>query len=241
MDVMKSSALLLFMVLSAVMSVCSAGSDDGRLVVGDGATRVIFPLDEQKISLELSNSQKTDFLVVQTVLAEDHETRHKGFMLTPEVRELRSGENAQMVIRRVKNDFPQDRETLCYLVTKLMPKRTSEAAIQSGFDTMISVRQKLLVRPASLKVEESTRGAATTFSVKRSENGIRLLNRSPYYRILYGIELDGVHRELTDDEINIAPFSELEIRSDKTIKTLSWALIDDRGYASKWTESAIED
>ena len=218
---------------------CALGAARAELVIGHGVSRVIFPQTTDKMTLRLANSEATDYLVIHTVLDADGRSRTNDFIVTPEVRELKSGSESQMVLRRITSKAPTDRESLYLLDTRLIPKQAAEKKHQSGMDMMYAVQQKILLRPEKLKVEESTAGAHKTLEFVRDKSGVKVINHSPYVRVLNSLTLDGQSVEVPIAVCNVPPFGEMHYPTSHDAKLIEWTLINDLGFPTQVQQSPL--
>ncbi len=199
-------------------------------------TRVIYPSDQNSISVQLQNTGNRPSLV-QVWLDDgkkdvDPTTLKLPFILTPPVSRIDPATSQTIRIRHTGTPLPQDRESLYYfnmLDIPPKPELTDDNANYLQFT--LRSRLKFFYRPAKLPYPVSEAYSKVTWRL--TDDALIAHNPTPYYITYSTIELmqqDQVATDITDADM-VAPFSEQKFRlsAPVTADSVAWRIINDYG------------
>ena len=240
---MKKSVMVL---VTLAMFLSGAIANAGIVI---SQTRIIYPGNNDEVTIQLSNKSDTP-LLVQTWIDDgdagaNPSTTKVPFVLTPPVFRADPGNTHRLRLMKMPNDLPEDKETLFWFnAVEIPPKPEKQSATEGGILQMsFRTRIKLLYRPASLPVTPTQAFSLLEFHREQVGDGKTVLvkNPSPYYMTVSKLGLkspDGMisYAKLEETIHKIVPpygslkveFSELETMPD-TRSRIVYALINDSG------------
>ncbi len=198
--------------ITGLMALCLASQAMAGITIV--RTRVVYPLSQTDVSLQLNNDSPAPSLSQAWVDEGDPNSTPADskapFFITPAI--FRMEPNASQMLRIVYTgqSLPDNHESLFWLNVLDVPPNAKEVTnrLQFAFRTRI----KLFVRPAGLKgsVEEASAQLRwkVASSQKTGERAMEVTNSSPYYISLSEFEVQS-HGQLLKNERGgmIAPFS----------------------------------
>lgn len=143
---MSIKASLLRVLLLAGLCICGAVRAEG---IGFDLTRAVIAPERTESSLVFKNDTDWAYLLVSHLETPDGEKVRDGVMLVPPIAKImpRTGARLRILVSD-PSKFPQDRETLLWLVSKAVPASTeAKNALQINFVNKL----KVFYRPKGLK------------------------------------------------------------------------------------------
>ena len=174
-------------------------------------TRVIYPADEQEVTIKLTNPDQAPALVQTWIDDGNPDARGEDpsipFVLTPPL--FRMEADVQQVLRLVHTgeQMAKDRETLFYFnLLDIPPKPSADSEVKNYLQFAIRSRLKLFYRPSGLQPVRSEAEKA----VRWLWSGGKLVadNQTPYYLTFVETKVGG---SVLKDAVMIAPFSQAEM------------------------------
>ncbi|QHD95317.1 molecular chaperone [Proteus terrae] len=224
---MNNFIIKISMVLILAFSYFNANAQGVSL----GKTRVIFSEGSSSESVYISNDDNQPYLIQAGVTEKIDGNLSSNFIVTPPVFRLenRSVSSLRILLKNTQ-DLPNDKESLFYLNTKIIPstKRPDESESQESKLVLITnFVIKVIYRPENI-ARPSEQDYKKIF-IKKNEGKWFLDNPTPYYMTLTSIK---VNNEKYNKTLLLAPYSKAEL-VEVSIKEASWHVINDYGELSK--------
>lgn len=193
-------------------------------------TRFIYGEGNKNISFEVTNNSEKSY-GGQVWLENETENNDRVIMIpTPSF--FRIGPKQKQIMRIIKTEekLPTDRESLFWLnVQEVPPKPESEDG--NVLSVAINTRVKVFYRPKYLQSERN--GAEKKIRIGRFAEDIQVINPTPYYFSLVGINMGKEPLNLSDKEIsalgNIPPFGKVSLGKRTLTSNLTISAINDWG------------
>ncbi|EBH0781924.1 hypothetical protein FJ875_16890 [Salmonella enterica] len=210
-----------------------------------GATRVIYPLNGNGVSLSVTNPQDIPVLVKSSVLDEGQK-KEAPFIITPPLFRLDGGQRNSLNITRTGGDYPADRESINWICVQGIPPEPDSAwagdekqgadkkKVSMNVQMIISSCIKMFVRPESLSGNPVS--MADKVSWKVTGKTLTVANPTPFYMNVSSLTFNGA--KLNMARTYIPPFAEEKIAlpSGAAAKgTLKWEVIGDYGEKKEKT------
>lgn len=215
------------MVLILAFSYFNANAEGVSL----GKTRVIFSEGSSSESVYISNDDNQPYLIQAGVTEKIDGNLSSNFIVTPPVFRLENRSVSSLrILLKDTQDLPNDKESLFYLNTKIIPstKRPDESESQESKLVLITnFVIKVIYRPENI-ARPSEQDYKKIF-IKKNEGKWFLDNPTPYYMTLTSIK---VNNEKYNKTLLLAPYSKAEL-IEVSIKEASWHVINDYGELSK--------
>lgn len=196
-----------------------------------GKTRVIFSEGSSSESIYISNDDNQPYLIQAGVTEKIDGNLSSNFIVTPPVFRLENRSVSSLrILLKDTQDLPNDKESLFYLNTKIIPstKRPNESESQESKLVLITnFVIKVIYRPENI-ARPSEQDYKKIF-IKKKEGKWFLDNPTPYYMTLTSIK---VNNEKYNKTLLLAPYSKAEL-VELSIKEASWHIINDYGELSK--------
>ncbi|QKD69923.1 fimbrial biogenesis chaperone [Proteus terrae] len=196
-----------------------------------GKTRVIFSEGSSSESVYISNDDNQPYLIQAGVTEKIDGNLSSNFIVTPPVFRLENRSVSSLrILLKDTQDLPNDKESLFYLNTKIIPstKRPDESESQESKLVLITnFVIKVIYRPENI-ARPSEQDYKKIF-IKKNEGKWFLDNPTPYYMTLTSIK---VNNEKYNKTLLLAPYSKAEL-VEVSIKEASWHVINDYGELSK--------
>lgn len=202
------------------------GSAHAGVVIG--GTRVIYDGSKKEASINVSNPDKTPYLI-QSWVDEDNGSREGvPFIVTPPLFRLDGAQQNVLRIIRAGGALSEQNESLYWLNIKSIPSSTPQQASQNTLQIAVKTRIKLIYRPEGLK-------SATPEDVTKSlkweieNHKLKVINPTGYYMNFNLISVNGAE---VHDPTFVAPKSSalFELPSGASGRgTVMWKLISDYG------------
>lgn len=225
---------------SALASAADAGNAGVRSSgVTLGATRVIYPLNGNGVSLSVTNPQDIPVLVKSSVLDETMK-KETPFIITPPLFRLDGGQRNSLNITRTGGDYPADRESLNLICVQGIPPEpdsvwggdekqgSDKKKVSTSVQLIIGSCIRMFVRPESLSGNPVS--VADKVSWKVTGKTLTAVNPTPFYMSVSSPTFNGAKLKMARSYI--PPFAEekISLPSGAAAKgTLKWEVIGDYG------------
>ena len=205
-------------------------------------TRVIY--SDSTPSVQISNN-KAYPLIIQSNIWDENNNKNHDFIATPPIFKMESESRNIIKIIKTNIKLPDSQESMRWLCIESMPpieKSTKINRKEGRTDSInISIRGciKLIYRPASVPSPVFNN---IVEKLKWHKNGkyLVLKNNTPYYISFSEVFFDSDKVNNAKDILYVKPYSEKKIDiSNRIIKKIKWAMIDDAGAKTKLYESIL--
>ncbi|MGL6627385.1 fimbrial biogenesis chaperone [Aeromonas jandaei] len=218
--------------ISIIFVLLFASQATANIVIN--GTRVIYPSNEDEITVQLSNNGKTPVLMQSWIddgdINANPDAIQVPFVITPPINrvEAQKGQVLRVYFTKEKN-LPNDRESLYWMnVLEIPPKSEShkdDNQLQFAFRTRI----KMFFRPSSL--EGNSSGAAEKLQWSIDGDELVATNNSPYYVTL--LEVHDGKNKVEDISDMVPPFGciNLKAKSGRFVKgeEINYSYVNDWG------------
>ncbi|MBB1200815.1 molecular chaperone [Enterobacteriaceae bacterium 89] len=203
---LKTTLVILAVSVSTLTAVSSA-----RAAIALDRTRVIFPGNENSVSLSVSNENPQLPYLAQSWIENAQGEKVSGPMvILPPVQRVEAGAKTAVKIQSTgaMNALPQDRETLFYFNLREIPPRSSKSnALQIALQTKI----KLFYRPAGLLKPASATPWQNDLTLVRQGDKYSVHNPTPYYVTISEAMAKGSHPVDKFAAVMVAPKSDASL------------------------------
>lgn len=172
-------------------------------------TRLIYLSNQKSVSIQaINDSQQTS--LVQSWVDEGNihstpETTEAPFIVTPPVTKIAAYDGAQLRIRFIDGNLPQDRESVFYLnVLDISPKPKNKEGMNL-IQMALQIRIKVFYRPAALA--NGIKSAIDNVTVLRTEQQLSIKNPTPYFLSISQLYYEDTPNTPITKSIMISPFS----------------------------------
>ncbi|HCL6625812.1 TPA: molecular chaperone [Citrobacter amalonaticus] len=200
-----------------------------------GRTRIIYYANKKEAALPLINSEKElPWLVQSWVMNADNKTRAP-FIITPPLFRLNPQSEQSLRIIRTENIAVTDRESLYYLVVRMIPASDRQSEQNNVLHLIYKTQIKLFFRPSGLN--GSAEDGCRQLQYSRSGNQLQIENHSDFYSVFDSVFVGSTLLRTAD---MVPPKSRvtLGMGANATAQTVSWRCINDYGGTSeKFTAS----
>nr|ELR5228986.1 molecular chaperone [Providencia rettgeri] len=197
-------------------------------------SRVIFTQNDKSQSITAHNSGGKKYLVqslIFSTLEKEGEASENFTVIPPIVTLKENSNNALKIIPKSLGDLPNDRESLFYLMSNFIPEtqqRNNDDSdkVNTRFNLSTKIVIKMFYRPNGINghVNDYINKLTATQVGKK----IVIKNPSPYYYTLVNIKMDNIDYD-SDRAPMVAPFSTVELNTNRKISKLEWSIINDYG------------
>ncbi|MGA4368255.1 fimbrial biogenesis chaperone [Pantoea ananatis] len=203
----------------------NARAEGGITIQG---TRLIYPLNQNQLTLSISNTSAKDSFLVQSWVEDWQENKTKDILVVPPLY-LSSPEDENLVrLVLLNKNLPIDRETLYYFVAKGIPSIDESKKNESAIRIALASRIKLFVRPDRLPL--SSDDAQKKLNFLYDKDGLIIKNTTPYYITI----VDMWYGKRNVKSIMIPPFSEKKLLCNYAKESkVSFSTINDYGATTK--------
>lgn len=196
-----------------------------------GATRLIYPTNQEQVTLKIYNSDDTGNYLVQSWVSDENGDKNTDFIITPPLFVIKSNNDniLKVVYTGSKDDLPKKQEKLYYFNAKVIPSLTEE---ENNADNALLIstttKIKLLVRPDSIKDDsfESYKKLKCSYL----NNTIKIENPTPFYMNLVSLSIN--NQEVSKSE-TIPPKESIYLNVKSKENNLSFNFINDYGVQIK--------
>lgn len=188
------------------------------------ATRLIYPVGEKQVSINVKNSAVKESFLVQSWVSDSQGQKSSDFIVTPPLFILKAGKIN--VLRIIYNGpaLPQDRESVFYLNNKAIPSTENKI---KGINTLQIATQsviKLFMRPQQLSVRPAD--APGMLRCRFTNGKLTISNPSPYFVTLVNFTVDGKKQR----NAMVPPMNDQTMPVSGTVKsTVSFQSLNDFG------------
>lgn len=196
-----------------------------------GATRLIYPIDKNQVTLKVYNSDKGSNYLVQSWITDENNNKVSDFVITPPLFVIQAGTDnlLNVVYTGDKDRLPKNKEKLYYLNTKVIPSLTEEEQkIDNALLISTTTKIKLFTRPTNLHNDSFT--SYEKIKCSYENNKLKIDNTTPFYMNLSSLKING--KEVAAAE-TIAPESAVFLNTSDRSKNLKFNFINDYGVQVK--------
>lgn len=193
-----------------------------------GSSRIIFNGNKKTTSVSVLNKQPYPFLAQSSSVKEDSKTQGS-YIITPPVIRLEPNQKSNLVIRLIKSEFPDDRESMERICVKGIPPKDNlekeniskpEVVVQLSMNTCI----KIFYRPYGIK--EYPEQYYSTVKWSLSDGYYIAKNTSPFYINFNTVKQNGKTIAGFD---YVPPFGQKRVKAFSKGGDIEWNVITDIG------------
>ncbi|MFC0308869.1 fimbria/pilus periplasmic chaperone [Gallibacterium trehalosifermentans] len=209
-------------------------------------TRIIYPADQQTVSVQLTNQDPLPALIQAWIDNGDPnvppEQVKTPFVITPPISRIEPNKGQTLRLTYTGEPLPNDRESVFYFnLLDIPPKPTAQQQAEHPNYLQIAFRSriKLFFRPTSLPMELDEAYTKVKFhlSSEKGKSVIVVNNPTPYYITYATLEVQQGGNKASAKEFDmVAPFSQVSYPLSKAIKgkaVVNWSIINDYGGTQK--------
>ncbi|HBT4722674.1 TPA: molecular chaperone [Klebsiella quasipneumoniae subsp. similipneumoniae] len=213
--------LISFFLFSTVTHAVSTGG------ITIGGTRLVYNGGKKEASINVSNSDKSPYLIQSWVEGDLGGGLKAPFIVTPPLFRLDSDQQNMLRVIRTGGNLPEDKESLFWLNVKSIPATTTTETTNT-LQIAVKTRIKLIYRPKNLKDDPLSMAK----NLKWTENGgkITVNNPTPYYMNFQEVNVGG--KQLKNVNY-VAPKSTVSFNSEGATGNITWKIITDYGGVSE--------
>lgn len=209
----------------AFLSPCIVSAETGGF--GLNATRVIFDSEESSSKIKANNYTDKKWLLRAWVSSYGFSDKVDSFIITPPLYRIEAGESIQLKIDKLKDNFPQDRESIFHINVMAIPPIPKKGKEEGLVQFALNNRIKLIYRPHNINDTDKVSSAYKNLKVEKVKSEVKISNPTPYYITLDDVKING-GRVSSVKDFMIGPFSSLNI-PERNILRLSYTTINDNG------------
>jgi len=214
--------------ITSVFLLCNSAYAGG---VSLGATRLIYPTNQNQVVLKIYNSDTTSNYLVQSWVTDENDKKISDFIITPPLFVIKAGSDSllNVVYTGDKGKLNSNREKLYFLNAKVIPSlNEDERELDNALLISTTTKIKMFMRPSGLKGNSFTSYKEINCSY---ENGkLKIDNPTQFYMNLTALKIGG--KEFSAAEI-ISPIAALFIRTADRSKDVEYNFINDYGVQIK--------
>jgi len=220
--------------VTCLAMICSQTIFAGVTITG---TRIIFPSNQNSVTVQLNNPLETPALIQAWLDNGDPgsipEAEKIPFILTPPLTQIdpKKGQMIRLISKDTKN-LAKDRESLYWFNILDIPPTDTTSSEQSKLQVSIRSRIKLFYRPVSLNMTQQKAFSEIKFNYDASKAAITVNNPSPYYINFYDLTFNPEKENTVyNDPLMVAPFSSETFKPAIHAKPtqIKYSLINDYG------------
>lgn len=193
------------------------------------ATRIVYTQNEKSVSIGARNNTDANYLA-KFFIVDEAGNKTVPFTLSPPLAKIQSRSNQEVRIYAQPSNLPTDRESIYYFHAVMIPSTDgplASNALSIAYDHII----KLFYRPQHLPMTPEK--ARESLSFKANENGVTVINDSPYYISLSSLVLNGtkVNLNIANKNTMISPYQSFDylVPAQARKGTAEWITINDLG------------
>ncbi|HAV2145425.1 TPA: molecular chaperone [Escherichia coli] len=191
-------------------------------------TRVIFDSNDLSTKVKFNNNTDKNWLLRAWVSDYNSKNKNDNFIITPPLYKISANESFQFKIDKLKENFPNDRESIFHINVMAIPPITNdEKDSNNAVQFAINTRIKLIYRPHKINNKNQVSDAYKNLKITSSKETLTVSNHSPYYITMNDVKINGKNITSIKDFM-VSPFSTLII-PEKNAKTISYSTINDYG------------
>ena len=219
----------LVMMISSMLMMSSLYASDLGIIFGQN-TRMIMTSDEKTIGLNVGNYNSKHYLVHAKVVESDQNyTTSSNFIITPELSEINPDSKKTFSIRRLEGNYPEDRESLVYIVGRFIPKVTSNNS-NAKVELSLTFKMKMFLRPESLDIGDAVEKSVNEVKYEYINEKLKITNLSPYHLTYYKLIVDRIEVSIPDGLKMLKPFESIYIECKAKPHKITWSFIGDSGF-----------
>lgn len=208
---MRIRKLLVALTTLAGMAIAMPQAAQANVIIN--GTRLVYPAQNQEITIRTENPDSTPALVQAWIDEGDPGIRAEEslapFVVTPPLIRLEgnSGQTFRVIFVPGETQLPQDKESLFYFNLLDIPPMPQEAEAASYMQFAYRTRLKLFYRPVDLpgNVSEAAAQLQWSFAQVNGKLTLQVHNPSAYHVSFNGIALDTDNRQYRIEGDMIAP------------------------------------
>ncbi|WP_392551468.1 fimbria/pilus periplasmic chaperone [Orbus wheelerorum] len=202
-----------------------------------GATRIIYPISANQVTLKVYNSDEKRNYLVQSWVTNSVDKKTNDFIITPPLFVIKADTNnvLRVVFTGNKDNLPKDRESLFYLYSKVIPSTADLNSNQSALLISTTSKIKLFMRPSNLTVEEAME-SYKKLKCSYQNNQIKIENPTPFYMNLVTLR---VNNKEVSNAVMIPPMDSAQVKTTEKGNALIFNMISDYGAQIKDNSCAL--
>lgn len=217
--------------LTVIIAVISVDVSAG---VSLSKNRIIFNESSRDTYITLINKEDTVWLV-QTRIKNSCGKYVTGDMLAipPLFRLERNSQHVLRIIRQ-KNILPEDRESVYWFETVLIPSSNrqergglSDDKVENRLAYTLSLAVKLIYRPNDLPF--TINKAFSKVAFLRTVDGVVVNNPTPYFITFSDLSFNGKHFSFNENNQMLKPYSKNGYKLKESARKIEWSFINDYG------------
>jgi len=192
-----------------------------------GATRVIYPIDANQVTLKVYNSDDEGNYLVQSWVTDAKDEKSTDFIITPPLFVMKAAVNnlLRIIYTGNKDNLPKDRESLFYLYSKTIPSTAGLSPTQSALLISTTAKIKLFMRPSNLTVDDAM-VSYKKLKCSYANSQIKIENPTPFYINLVSLRMN--NKEVSKAAM-IPPMNLVLIKTSVKGNSLMFNVINDYG------------
>ncbi|MQR02497.1 fimbria/pilus periplasmic chaperone [Glaciimonas sp. GS1] len=195
--------------LSAVLVLSSLISAHAAIV--PDRTRVIYPEDQQSVSVTITNKNKELPFVAQSWIEDEKGVKVPGpFMVLPPLQRVEANDrNVLRIVKLPGDSLPKDRESVFYLnIREIPPKTETVNAMQIALQSKL----KLFYRPKGVERERGQdMGLSLNVQLDPAHKKIIIDNPTPFHVTVVGFLAGTEKTKVSAKAVMISPISKVEM------------------------------
>ncbi|MNF55386.1 putative fimbrial chaperone protein ElfD precursor [compost metagenome] len=176
MDNVHLSASFKLMSIFLVFSSVNAYAGGG---VALGATRIVYEVGANQVSVPIRNASKDNTFLIQSWVSDKAGKKSADFVVTPPLFTLKSVSESAMRVIYVGEKAPSDREQLYLFSSKAIPAVGKKTLSKNSLHIAVQSEIKLFLRPKGLPMKPHEAPAALRCQLQGDT--LVVSNPSPYY------------------------------------------------------------
>ncbi|MCR3970915.1 fimbria/pilus periplasmic chaperone [Aeromonas veronii] len=196
--------------ISIIFSLIFASQAMANIVIT--GTRVIYPSNEDEVTVKLNNNGKGPVLIQSWIddgdVNANPDSIRVPFVITPPINRVDAQKGQALRISFTKEtNLPSDRESIYWLNVLEIPPKGAANEGKNKLQVAFRTRIKLFFRPSTL--EGNSEDAAEKLKWETNGKDLVVINNSPYYVTLLGVH--GSKANLNDIDKMVPPFGRLDL------------------------------
>ncbi|WP_025123494.1 MULTISPECIES: molecular chaperone [unclassified Serratia (in: enterobacteria)] len=198
-----------------------------------GGTRLVYDGAKKEAALNVSNPDKTAYLIQSWVETQEGGEAKAPFIITPPLFRLDGNQNNVLRIVRAGGSLPEDKESLFWLNIKSIP---SSEKRDNTLQIAVKTRIKLIYRPKG--VQGTLDQSASQIKWQRSGNTLKATNNSGHYLTFFAVKIAG---KAIPDFPMLAPGAtqSVTLPAVSAGNQVSWEIINDYGGTSEAYQASL--
>ncbi|RDL15125.1 fimbrial biogenesis chaperone [Serratia fonticola] len=221
---------LLSVVLVAGLFATAFSATAGVVV---GGTRLVYDGAKKEAALNVSNPDKTPYLIQSWVDTQEGGEAKAPFIITPPLFRLDGKQNNVLRVVRAGGNLPEDKESLFWLNIKSIP---SSEKRDNTLQIAVKTRIKLIYRPKGIK--STLEQSAKDIKWQRSGNTLKATNNSAHYVTFFSVKVGA--KDIPDFPM-VAPGATqtITLPAVSAGSQVSWEIINDYGGTSEAYQASL--